>query len=1531
MRTNGSGTITVNQFQDRLENHLGDAKIQNAIDAIDNTGSGRNTINVADGTYTENLVIDHANISLVGAPGATIEAENIGDDLIRVEASNVTIDPFVLDGLNKVRYGISAKGDGASGLVVDGNTFRNLKEAGLWIGYMNGGVATITNNVVEGSTEQAVRSGPIMDGSVLNITGNVFGSDADPTDYVAVNIGRVTDSEVFVNGNEINSDSDGIKFAGVLNSQIGISGNDIVSDAAGINFVPDNNGVVLSNSNVDIAGNNVLGGWYGISFLGGDLADSSVIDIVDNDNIEGFADGIVIADDVFGGVSVNIHGNGTGTSLPSGYVGFGGISSAFGNGVDLYGVETSDIGNNYIHDVGADGIHVENFASTWIAYNHIIGVGDDGIEVVDGGFASIYGNTIQGVGTSPIVSVSLVAPENSRSAEPIRRKDLYGSDGIHVRNVGGIEVLSPSIEAENGRGRFRADTGIYGNKISLMADDGIEVVGGNNTYIGNNIVGHVGDDGIAVERTRIAEIMQNTISLTGDDGIYVDGIGGRLRKVKPKFLVAENDAIFAGRGIYAGISGNKILLAGGDGIEVGNIGNDILVLKNSSNLVRDGQGYGHSGWAVDVTGNEVAMTGDNGIWVHDSSSANISDNDVFMAGMGADLGSVISLINDFASGSPTVAVAADITTGDTDLGSFIWNWGDGDGIRVNNIYDYGYRSRRENVRVQGNTIVATGGHGIDVFNARAARIIGNEVSYSGLDFSRFAGYFDILDLLNNGPFNDHSGYFGDVPVRTLITSDRDFEEDSYPTRRDLWVSSPERMIDIVKGYVPFPRELGYDSFDGIHVGNVGLGVANLSAENALAHPAIYDLGLPYSVVIQGNNINHTGDDGIEVADSGRTLIGGYGEGEGNFISNVGYGRSGGGYAPDYSGADGIRVSGISNYGGYGPVGIVNISANGSGDYGYAAEIINNDISRTQDDGIEAVYSESVLIDGNNIRWVGLGSDVSGRRYGLGSDGIYVRGIYSSRGFDSDVEAQRASLESIEPSSSSYDVKIVNNTVDRTQDDGIEVLYSGSALIADNVLRNIGGYRGVHTEPAVIRAEDAAYYNGDGYLGSRDADGIHVVSDNFQGYKLVAAKGHYPGYYGYGGRVDIVRNNITNVSDDGIDVRGASELLIDRNTISNVGDDGIVAYGYGGRYYYDDAPSSEFLRPSVVYRPRPYSFYDAVITNNNIANAGGDGIQASGFDSLDVSDNTVISSARNGVYISGFYNGDVTFQGNVLVNNGGYEATEGGEILVGAGARFESGNIDFSDLTRPNLFINTSGTKAVAMQFDPALGGEFETISPASIEAEYSAEAFVPSDLTIVNETLGGTQFFGYSPLGSYYVRFEDGAILDNLGNVIVIDGQNASFDGIVPASFGGVMAPSTLNFIEDRLWDADDPAVNGRGQIFVGEAAAGIDNIEDFFREFGGSAAPSRGFNVTFLGLPPVGPTNLAGIAPAAGGNEGEDATGEDVAAIAPAAGDAEGEDVTCWSDLGSSLESGKPVSLSDDGSMEGALKQVAGCSSRNI
>ena len=300
---------------------------------------------------------------------------------------------------------------------------------------------------------------------------------------------------------------------------------------------------------------------------------------------------------------------------------------------------------------------------------------------------------------------------------------------------------------------------------------------------------------------------------------------------------------------------------------------------------------------------------------------------------------------------------------------------------------------------------------------------------------------------------------------------------------------------------------------------------------------------------------------------------------------------------------------------------------------------------------------------------------------------------------------------------------------------------------------------------------------------------------------------------------------------------------------------------------------------------------------------GDGPQGPGVFNSVLINNGVENSGTNGIHAKGYGHGDVVLEGNTLVDNP-------------VGARFESGAIDLTNLENPNTII---------VNPDYELPEGYEFVTGLQFELAGTAETVASANsLTIVDETLGATAFTGFinRPVEeAFYVRFEDGAILDELGNVIVINGEQVNFDGFIPANnqdaLGNIPAVA-LNAIEDRLFDADDPLLDGRGQIFIGTpATAGLDNVEDFFQQFSQFAPGFGGFNLTLLGLPPTSP-------PVGGFNNIQTFAGPGALNdINPAAGN----ESACWSDVINASATGG-VNFNFSGDPTDNLNAAASCDS---
>jgi parallel beta-helix repeat protein len=482
-----------------------------------------------------------------------------------------------------------------------------------------------------------------------------------------------------------------------------------------------------------------------------------------------------------------------------------------------------------------------------------------------------------------------------------------------------------------------------------------------------------------------------------------------------------------------------------------------------------------------------------------------------------------------------------------------------------------------------------------------------------------------------------------------------------------------------------------------------------------------------------------------------------------------------------------------------------------------------------------------------------------------------------------------------------------NIVTLSGDDGIDVRDSFDADIRGNVVTLAGG-DGIFADNIIFGdvRDNLVSFTGDDGIDVRDSFGIDIVDnatfftagDGIQVRDSWFANidDNFVRFAGDDG-IDVERtafstingNNVRFTLGNGIELEDSAFVTIDGNTARNALGAGIFV----DPSYFVSVSNNTLTNNIIGLHFDDVHF--STIENNEIANNLLAGVVVENSDEIDILFNNIHDNGVFGLW-AGYGNGLITLVGNTFTDNP-------------VGALFHSGAIDISDLANPNSFINTDPLATpVGMVFDGS-----------------------PTDLTIVGETLGGTIFEGFGNLGSYYVYFTDGSILDpGTLEPIIIDGLNASFDGIVPADFGGVLPVALLNFIEDRLHDADDPAVNGRGQIFVGiPESLTIENFEDFFKNFDGFGGGPGGLRVTVLGLPSVGPINaaaLANIAPAAGGEEGQ--TAEELAGIEPAAG---GEETTCWGDAVNLASTGAVANFDYGGTFEDSIAQAANCGSQSF
>ncbi len=1186
---------------------------------------------------------------------------------------------------------------------------------------------------------------------------------------------------------------------------------------------------------------------YAVDILG------NTIDITADDGIEVTeVESTLIQDNIISNVGVGI--------VDSGYYGYYGSYQP--DGAD--GISVRNVGYNegpiWVPNAAPLSAVGAGSGSTFIEYavvidgNDIDNTGDDGIEVVGAGRTLITGNEIDNVG--------LVEEQPYYGGYYGYYSDGFGGDAIHVRDVyqgllskppiwdvnqlqaGGIVVPTEDYKL------FAVD--INHNVINRTGDDGIEVLQSGRTIIAGNEIADVGVNnegtyaiGFGYSGTDIGsdEFNERGGSTSDYYGHGADGISVRDVFEEPQFYPPYAASLNAGGAEVPTetassydpytlvIVGNDIDRTGDDGIEVVYAGRT-LIAENEINNVGTSQ------------------------HINGSVNGNVSYTNGYYGGYYASAASLSSL-GDFLSETGTASVGGYL---EISSGGFATDVHGADAIHVRGVNDeseylpVSYAGGESGgvysgyaVDIIGNTIDTTADDGIEVLDSVSTFISDNTIDNAGMGYAVSETFGNISGDYTSAD-GDYYGYFG---------YQSDFSLYGYGS---FYISQTTG------------NDGGYGSSYAFNTGGDAIRVENVGnfagPKNAVsAGSGYYGGGFePYAVVVLGNTIDTTADDGIEVVESGRTRI------EGNEIDNVGVSYySGYGIDNEYSGFfDGYFGGDLSALDGLLPPGYYGLETN----HGQTSQIGN----ASQD--------------------------------GYGNDAIHVRDVVAE-GYVPD-EYFGGSVGT--PYFDGTSVEIFGNTINNVADDGIQVLASGNTVIGGleegeaNTINNTG-------------LADENYFGGEGYYsyvfsGEQDyygGDGIHV-KNGFLNQERSSEKSLDNEPYFLLTDVEIVGNEITNAGDDGIEVEGAYNLLVDKNIVTDSGDEGILILS-GDTFERDYFGDVNNVQTFLVGDSEGY--YSSIPDQSVI-----------------VSNNEVSGSGANGLHVQGSGHESVKVFGNTFTDNGGivYDE-ETGEIIeiLGSGARFESGQIDLTsdeEGETPNTIVNTTGIPAVGLQFENAPG-------------------ILPSELTITDLTLGNTIFTGFAPVGSYYVRFEDGAILEDDDTVIVIDGTNANFDGIVVSEdFPSLVVPlDTLTFLEDRLFDADDALVNGRGQIFVGfPPNLTIDNFEDFIRLFGGPASGPSGLNLSITGLPPVqlGPQQFAGITPAAGGGT---PTAQQLAGITPAAGGdgdgtvapqdiepaAGGNDVACWGDALASASNGTPVNFNFGGTFEESLADAAQCGSQAL
>jgi len=1249
----------------------------------------------------------------------------------------------------------------------------------------------------------------------------------------------------------------------------GTTAGNITLQSDAVNF---NKDVIMGDGNLGIDGNTVnldsrIFDKDGTTALGDSRLSSNAGTVNVLSNAALIQQGIYLADDA-GDATVNVESdtykedliidkalklNGNGATLQSN----GGANlitvTADDVNIDPFTFDGLGIANYGINANGADNLVVDGNSFTGFVLANV--------NVTNSKKTRIKNNTMNGAekGVHGDNALDMHVFDNDISDTTVAGIHIENSNGVgYAGGQNDVDVWSNVVTSADGTGILIQNSDYatigdhptnpfesgYGgaNKVSGAAA-GIVVENSDGAWVSHNIVHDVNGNAVSVQNADSVKILKNDI----DDvkaGIYASKLTNAL--------IAQND-------VDGTTNGNAIMVKQGD---VVNVEDNVI-----ANISRKGI-YADSVKNVTISDNTVDATGEEGIFGKNlKDAANIIDGNT-VDNTGKDGIAVIDSANTQVTSNKIG------TTGGT-------NNIKGDGVYANNS---------DGIKISGNTIDETHsttnnkGNGIQVVASDSANIDDNAIANAGWDGISVIGGNDVTIDDNNVTDSKRTGIYAASLTNSDVTDNNIDGTDQF---RGIAINGGD-TINVSDNAV------NNTALDGILARNVDA----LTIENNIVGSFLGTIGANGIYVtssdaakVKNNIVTAPANNGIQIEDSNRAVI------NKNYVLNSGEN----GIDANNSRAIKVNNNTVITSGNDG----VHISdSNG-------AKIGKNTVTGSADDGIDIEGGKNVVVKKNYVldsgengidvvssKAITISKNIAGFS---GNDGINVYDsntalINKNEVFfsaDDGIDIERSKNTVIEDNAVSFSgdngidvfkskgVTIRKNNVDASDSDGIHIRRSDDFAITENKIRNSfdDGIDVKRSDNGSVTDNNVKTSFNDGIVIGNASNVL--VADN------LSNKNGLAGIELINVDARTVTGNTTNKNDeDGIAVVGGQNIVVsgntsNDNTLAGISIDSSDDIDINAANILDGNDTGIEINNST----------NLEIADNTIANSITAGIAMEDVDLVNILNNDISNSGSFGLLASGPSNGDVTLVGNTFTDNP-------------TGARFESGNIDISDLTDPNSFINTDPLATpVGLQFD---------------------EVGIPGSLTIAGNTLGGTIFDGFTNAGSFYARIENGTLLNTItGAPIVIDGLQASFDGFIPASVGGILTLPQLTFLEDRLFDADDLAINGRGQIFVG-AVPGL-NPEDFIRELGFTQFDTSGLSVTVTGLPSIDGTNLAAIQPAAGGEgQGEP---QDLADIEPAAGAS--EEASCWGDaVNAAAATGTAVNYSFGGSLEESLADATTCQS---
>lgn len=1048
--------------------------------AIDTSGvANNNTLHFLDEGGVDGLTINLNDIITMGS-----NAYLTGDATI----VNVAATGSVQNGIN-----VATEAGGAVVNVASGTYFEevNIDTSVSLLGTdatIQGPVSVIQTAAIPGTTLVNITAdNSVFSGFTVDATGysNAVGVDgADDVEVSANTISGHSDTGIWV------QDSDGVLVGGYPKAM----GNRVTGGTTGIkvrksdnadvifNVVRDQSedGIRLKTTNEALLDYNVVSGQGGDSVVvrnstnaiiqrtdidnsGGDGISVNNSDniLLTMNNVKGAKNGIALR-----GTTVNSRAE-TNTILDSVVNGIL-VDGASGNTIGGYpkekgnivtggenGIQIKDSDNDVIFNIVRDqshyGIKLDSADGSFVDYNVVSGQGMAGVYAYDTEGATIQNTDVDDVLTGYGIFLemsdnNLVVSNNVQDSLTGIRLDDSDMNRVQT-NV--LEDNTTGILLENGsdENTIGGTPKALGN-IVTRGTTGIRVEDSVKNDLFFNIVRHQTGNGIELDEADFTHLDYNVVAYQGGNSVNIQ----------------DSDDVSVQRTDIDGSGENGIYADGS---------NNLWVEQNNVKVAGENGIFVENGTNIDIINNVVTETEEVGIKTSNTAGVSIA-----LATFGAEAEDDVTITGNTVTDTGSDGIAIDYFANGTVSNNTVSQNGEA-GIFADGYNDDESGYFGKTLDVEGNTVSETQGDGISVGYTDYVKILNNV-------------------LMNNGAdaINNYNGTFSDISGNTAdTTADDGIDVDTVAnvtitgnTLTNIGLGEPGESegpggsielieeLDVEEGY------MGYGA-DAIHVSNVygyNGGTDEGEFNSSVTH-----------VTIQGNTIDTVVDDGIQVVNSGNAVIGGFGENETNFISNVGY--KDGEYLEgeqDEFGADGIHVMGGLEDEGYNGGPSENYFGGGEfNPYFTTVDILNNTLDVIADNGIAVETFGETNIEGNMLTYTGgtsidvfdgyiakiLNNTVSfagflpygtldklsaeaelAQSFGTfeteaEADGIHVEQVGYSE--DSVTDQSVLSELSILPPTS---VTVEGNTISIVSDDGVRVEKAGSLSVVGNTVGHAGG-------------------------------------------------------------------------------------------------------------------------------------------------------------------------------------------------------------------------------------------------------------------------------------------------------------------------------------------------------------------------------------------------------------------------------------------------------------------------------------------